>query len=109
MLVGSLTGVFLYATDYATDGWAPMYIPVVSVGPACVLMLGSGLSLTEVAVVAILAGVIDGIFGVPGAKYLNTNLPKHIHITIGCVLSMAAVTALAYGVINVLLLSFNIT
>ena len=106
--IGSGTGVFLYAKLYATDGWAPTYIPVVSVGPACVLIFGANLSIPGIIFIAVMAGLIGGVIGVPIAKYLIGKLPEGIHLTVGCVLAMAVATFLTYGVLDVLLVALKV-
>lgn len=85
-IVGSAVGIFLYFDKYKKDGWYATYVPVVSVGPACVLMFGGGIE------VAIFAGVLGGILGAPVAEYFAKKLPEDFHITIANVTSMGVCT-----------------
>ena len=54
-------------------GWYGTYVPVVSVGPACVLMFGSTIP------VAITAGILGGIIGPALAEYFCDKLPEDYH------------------------------
>lgn len=85
--VGAAVGVYLYFDKYYTDGWYATFVPVVSIGPACVLMFGASIP------VALFAGVLGGIIGGPMAEYFCKKLPGHIHPTVGNVTSMAVGTA----------------
>lgn len=92
--VGSSTGIFLYFDQYLKNGWYPTFIPVVSVGPACVLGLGATIP------VALTAGVLGGIMGGPLAMYFVRKLPKHLHPTIGNVTSMGVCTTIIFVVMK---------
>lgn len=85
-VIGSAVGVFLYFSKFLNGGWYATYVPVVSVGPACVLMFGGGIW------IAIISGVLGGIIGPPLAEYLYNKLPDGYHPTIGNVTSMAITT-----------------
>lgn len=94
--VGSAVGVFLYNNKFDNNGWYATYVPVVSVGPACVLALGANLK------VALLAGILGGVIGGPLAEFINKKLPEGYHVTIGNVLSMAFSTIFIYNIIKFL-------
>lgn len=94
--VGSSVGVFLYFDKYVEKGWYGTYVPVVSVGPACVLMFGASIK------VAVLAGVLGGIIGPPMAEYFCDRLPEGYHPTIGNVTSMGITTIVVSMILKVL-------
>jgi hypothetical protein len=94
--VGAGVGVLLYFNKYYEMGWYATYVPVVSVGPACVLMFGGTIP------VAVTAGVLGGIIGAPIAEYLAGKLPGHIHPTVANVTSMAISTIVVSTVITAL-------
>jgi hypothetical protein len=91
---GAIPAIIL--SQYISDGWYATYVPVVSVGPACVLMFGSTVS------VAVFAGVLGGILGGPVAEYFAAKLPAHIHGTVANVLSMAICTTIVALVMSAL-------
>lgn len=84
--VGAGVGIFLYAGKFENNGWYATYVPVVSVGPACVLMFGSTIG------VAVLAGALGGILGAPVAEFFAGKLPDGVHGTNANVTSMALCT-----------------
>lgn len=94
--IGGGVGVFLYFNKYFEKGWYATYVPVVSVGPACVLMFGATIP------VAVFAGVLGGILGAPVAEYFADKLPGHIHGTNANVLSMALCTTIVAIVMRAL-------
>jgi hypothetical protein len=94
--VGSAVGVFLYFNKYVEKGWYGTYVPVVSVGPACVLMFGATMP------VAITAGILGGIIGPALAEYFCDKLPEDYHPTIGNVTSMGVTTIVVSMIIKVL-------
>jgi len=94
--VGSATGVFLYFNRYVENGGYATFIPVVSVGPACVLSLGATLP------VALTAGFLGGISGSPVADYLVKRLPDGLHPTIGNVTAMGICTTIVYVIMKAL-------
>ena len=94
--IGSAVGVFLYFNKYVEKGWYGTYVPVVSVGPACVLMFGSSIG------VATIAGILGGIIGPPLAEYVSDKLPEGYHPTIGNVTSMGITTIVVSMIIKVL-------
>ncbi|MSU01198.1 hypothetical protein [Tissierella pigra] len=94
--VGSAVGVFLYFNKYVEKGWYGTYVPVVSVGPACVLMFGATIP------VAITAGILGGIIGPALAEYFCDKLPEDYHPTIGNVTSMGVTTIVVSMIIKVL-------
>ena len=94
--VAAAVGVFLYANKFAEGGWYATYVPVVSVGPACVLALGASIP------VALVAGALGGILGGPVAEFVASRLPDDVHPTVGNVASMALCTAFVYVVMAAL-------
>lgn len=94
--IASSVGIFLYFDKYVERGWYPTFVPVVSVGPACVLMFGSSIG------VAVTAGVLGAIIGAPLAEYFCDSLPDDYHPTIGNVTSMAVTTIVVSVIIKVL-------
>lgn len=86
--IGAGVGVFLYAYKFDRGGWYATYVPVVSVGPACVLMFGATIP------VAVLAGVLGGILGGPVAEFFSGKLPEGVHGTNANVLSMTICTCI---------------
>ena len=94
--IGSSVGVLLYFNKYVEYGWYATYVPVVSAGPACVLMFGGNLE------IAIIAGTLGGIFGGPIAEYFTKKIPQDIHPTVANVTSMAITTILVTVIIRVL-------
>lgn len=94
--IASAVGIFLYFYKYVERGWYATFVPVVSVGPACVLMFGSSIK------VAITAGVLGAIIGAPLAEYFCDALPDDYHPTIGSVTSMAVTTIVVSIIIKVL-------
>ncbi|SKC36747.1 hypothetical protein [Maledivibacter halophilus] len=94
--IGSAIGIFLYFDKYVEKGWYATFVPVVSVGPACVLMFGANVK------VAVIAGALGGIIGPPLAEYFCDKLPKGYHPTIGNVTSMGVTTIVVSIIIKVL-------
>lgn len=95
-IVGSAVGIYLYFNKYVELGWYATFVPVVSVGPACVLMFGGSIS------VAVVAGVLGAIIGGPYAEYISRKLPEDFHPTIANVTSMAVCTIIVYVVMKAL-------
>ncbi|MDR7855232.1 hypothetical protein [Tissierella sp.] len=94
--IASAVGIFLYFNKYVERGWYATFVPVVSAGPACVLMFGSSIG------VAVTAGVLGAIIGAPLAEYFCDALPDDYHPTIGNVTSMAVTTIVVSMIIKVL-------
>lgn len=94
--IGSAVGILLYFSKYLEYGWYATYVPLVSVGPACVLIFGGTIQ------VAVTAGVLGGILGGPIAEYISNKLPDHIHGTVGNVTSMAISTTVVALTMEVL-------
>lgn len=94
--IASGTGVLLYFNKYVEDGWFATYVPLVSVGPACVLMFGATIP------VAVTAGILGGIIAGPVAAYLATFLSDELHPTIANVSSMGISTIVVSVVMKVL-------
>ena len=84
--VGAAVGVLLYTNKFENGGWYATYVPVVAVGPACVLMFGGSIP------VAVFSGVLGGILGGPTAEFFSKKLPEGVHGTNANVMSMALVT-----------------
>ena len=93
---GAAVGVFLYAKKFDKGGWYATYVPVVSVGPACVLMFGGTVP------VALFAGALGGILGGPVAEFFAGKLPEGIHVTVANVTSMAVCTTVTAAVMQIL-------
>ena len=91
---GSAVGIFLYGERLA-DGYAT-FIPVVSVGPACVLFYGGGL------LPALFAGILGGILGGPTAQMIRGKLPCGVHPTVANVTAMAVCTTLVTAAMDLL-------
>ncbi|MDR7871047.1 MAG: hypothetical protein RIN55_09325 [Tissierellaceae bacterium] len=94
--IASSVGIFLYFKKYVERGWYATFVPVVSVGPACVLMFGSSIK------VAVIAGTLGAIIGPPLAEYFYDELPDDYHPMIGNVTSMAVTTIVVSMIIKVL-------
>lgn len=94
--IASSVGIFLYFNKYVERGWYATFVPVVSVGPACILMFGSSIG------VAVIAGVLGAIIGAPLAEFFCDALPDDYHPTIGNVSSMAVTTIVVSMIIKVL-------
>ncbi|KNF09524.1 hypothetical protein CLPU_3c03040 [Gottschalkia purinilytica] len=95
-LIGGGIGVLLYGRKHIEYGWYPTYIPVVSVGPICVLTFGATLP------VIIFSSVFGGIIGPPFAELLNRNIPDHLHGVIPNMVAMALTSIMALLVMNYL-------
>ena len=93
---GAAVGVFLYASKFDKGGWYATYVPVVSVGPACVLFFGASIP------VALFAGVLGGILGGPVAQFFAEKLPDGVHVTVANVTSMAICTTITAVVMTAL-------
>ena len=85
--VAAAVGVFLYAGKFSDGGWYATYVPVVSTGPACVLMFGVSVP------VALVAGALGGVLGGPIAEFFAGLLPEDVHPTVANVASMAVTTS----------------
>lgn len=94
--VGAAVGVLLYANKFDNGGWYATYVPVVSVGPACVLMFGGTIP------VALFAGALGGILGAPFADFFASRLPEGVHGTNANVTSMAICTIIVSMVMKFL-------
>lgn len=94
--VGAAVGVLLYANKFDNGGWYATYVPVVSVGPACVLMFGGTMP------VALFAGALGGILGAPFADFFAARLPEGVHGTNANVTSMAICTIIVSMVMKFL-------
>jgi len=94
--VAAGVGIWLYTDKYAEQGWYATFVPVVSVGPACVLVFGATIP------VALFSGVVGGIIGGPVAEYLVGILPDDMHPTVGNTASMGICTIVTAVVMQVL-------
>jgi len=80
---------------WATYGWYPTFVPVVSIAPATVLAFDGGVK-------AIIAGAILGaLIGPPFAAAVARRLPPEFHPFIGNVVSMAITTAIVVTALSV--------
>jgi hypothetical protein len=87
--------VTLWHRQWATYGWYPTFVPVVSIAPATVLAFGG-------TVQAIVAGAVLGaLIGPPFAAAVARRLPSDFHPFIGNVVSMAAATAMIVTALSV--------
>jgi hypothetical protein len=94
--IGSAVGVFFYTEKFNHGGWYATYVPVVSVGPACVLLFGATVP------VAVFAGFLGGILGGPIAEFCAAKLPEGVHGTVANVTSMAVCTTIVAIVMSAL-------
>lgn len=93
-MVASAVGVFLYRKHFAEEGWYPTFMPLVSIVPGVILMMGGGfwLSLT----IAVLAG----ISAAPVGNYIAKRLPPFVPGAVGFVSGMAVITILLSAVLH---------
>jgi len=94
--VAAAVGIWLYTDKYVADGWYGTFVPVVSAGPASVLIFGGTIP------VALFSGIVGGIIGAPLAEFLVGLLPDDIHPTVGNTAAMgvcAIVIAVVMGVL----------
>lgn len=94
--IASGVGVFLYARKFENKGWYATYVPVVSVGPFCVLAFGPTLG------AAIVAGTLGGILGAPLASFISQRLPSGVHGFVGNVFSMSICTTMVWAAMKCL-------
>lgn len=88
--------VALWYRQWATYGWYPTFVPVVSIAPATVLAFGGSVQ-------AIVAGAVLGaLVGPPFAAAVARRLPPDFHPFIGNVVSMAVSTATIVTVLSVI-------
>ena len=84
----SAVGVVLWRRHYRAGGWAPTFVPLVSVAPAAVLAHPGSAS-------AVLLGALAGAaLGPPVARAVSARLPADCHPFVGNTFSMALCTAL---------------
>jgi hypothetical protein len=87
--------VTLWHRQWATYGWYPTFVPVVSIAPATVLAFGG-------TVPAIIAGAVLGaLIGPPLAAAVARRLPKDFHPFIGNVVSMAIGTTIIVTTLSI--------
>ncbi|HAP4713829.1 hypothetical protein [Enterococcus faecalis] len=93
-MIASAVGVFLYRKHFAEEGWYPTFMPLVSIVPGVILMMGGGfwLSLT----IAVLAG----ISAAPVGSYIAKRLPPFVPGAVGFVSGMAVLTILLSAVLH---------
>ncbi|TPG28130.1 hypothetical protein EAH80_27750 [Mycobacterium hodleri] len=87
--------VTLWHRQWATYGWYPTFVPVVSIAPATVLAFGG----TAQAIIA--GAVLGALIGPPFAAAVARRLPKDFHPFIGNVVSMAIATAIIVTTLSV--------
>jgi hypothetical protein len=95
-LVASGIGLYLYWPRFKELGWIATFVPVVTLGPAAVLMYGPHLY------VILVAGIFGGFFGAPIAGLISSKLPSHMHGYIGAVSSMLILTLVFIAVMQVM-------
>lgn len=94
--ITSTIGIILWRHLYRGGGWAPTYIPVVSVAPATVLAHGDSLT-------ALLLGAVAGAVLCPlVARPVSARLPQDFHPFIGNTVAMALVTSVVVPVVGLL-------
>ena len=74
-------------SQWATYGWYPTFVPVVSIAPATVLAFGGTIQ------AVVIGAVLGALIGPPLAAAVARRLPRDFHPFIGNVVSMAAATA----------------
>ncbi len=98
--IAAAVGIYLYFDKWVVNGFAGTFVPVVSVGPACVLMFGGTIP------VALFAGIMGGVLGAPIAEYLFDRLvatpEEDYHPTVGNVSAMAVCTIIVSVVMQAL-------
>lgn len=95
-LVASGIGLYLYWPRFKELGWIATFVPVVTLGPAAVLMYGPHLY------VILVAGIFGGFFGAPIAGLISSKLPSHMHGYTGAVSSMLILTLIFIAVMQVM-------
>ena len=91
-LMASAVGLFLYWHRFKELGWIGTFVPVVTLGPAAVLIYGPKLY------VVLAAAIFGGVFGAPIARAIAAKLPSHIHTYVGVVASMLIITLIFIAV-----------
>ncbi|MEG0968097.1 MAG: hypothetical protein RSD81_18830 [Pseudomonas sp.] len=94
--LASFIGVLCWRSQWQRLGWYPTYIPIVSVVPAAVLMLGGSWQ------VILLSSSLGALMAPPLAHAISQRLPSHMHRYIGNVLSMAICTLVIIPVIRLI-------
>ena len=84
--LASFIGILLWRNQWRRLGWYPTYIPIVSVVPAAILLLGGSWQ------VIVLSAALGALMAPPLAYAISRRLPSHMHGYIGNVLSMAICT-----------------
>ncbi|MBM3106843.1 hypothetical protein IIE18_17070 [Pseudomonas sp. V1] len=92
--LASFVGVLFWRGQWRRLGWYPTYIPIVSVVPAAVLMLGGGWQ------VIVLSATLGALMAPPLASAISRRLPSYMHGYIGNVLSMAICTLVIIPIIR---------
>jgi hypothetical protein len=81
-VITATLAVLLYRKQWATAGWYPTFVPVVSVAPAVVLTFG-------VSPLTVVVGAVIGALAAPPiAAWISRRLPSDFHPFIGNVMSM---------------------
>lgn len=89
-------GLYVYWHRFKQLGWIATFVPVVTLGPAAVLLYGSHLY------VVLTAAIFGGLFGAPIAGYISSHIPKHWHSYTGAVSSMLIITLLFIAMMQAL-------
>lgn len=88
------TGVFLYASKWEEYGWFGTFIPVVSVGPFCVLTYGGSIG------AAVLGGLLGGVLCGPAAHTIAKYLPQGTHSFVASICAMLITTPPVLAVVG---------
>ena len=94
--LASLIGVLVWRRQWISRGWYPTYIPIVSVVPVAILILGGSWS------VMLLSAGLGALIGPPLAIGISRRLPKYMPTHIGCVLAMALGTLVLVPLVGLL-------
>jgi len=89
-------GVLVYRRQWASAGWYPTFVPVVSVAPAVVLTFGATVQAVAV------GAVLGALAGPPLAAWVAKRLPADFHPFIGNVVSMTVCTLIIVPLLGAL-------
>ena len=95
VLTGTIA-VLLYRRRWASAGWYPTFVPVVSVAPAAVLTFGPTVQAVTV------GAVLGAVVGPPVAAWVAKRLPDDFHPFIGNVVSMTVCTLIIIPLLGIL-------
>lgn len=80
--LAAVLGVLRWRREWAQLGWYPSYVPLVSVVPSAVLLLGG-----EIWVI-VSSAVLGALIAPPMAASFSRRLPAHMHESVGCFVAM---------------------